>query len=76
MVATVEHRMPGRKTWEKSLENGKTMGILWEIYGENMKIWEFYGKTRMIVFLEIWEDQWENKKRWDNFWVMYGEFYG
>ena len=52
------------------------MGILWEIYGENMKIWEFYGKTRMIVFLEIWEDQWENKKRWDNFWVMYGEFYG
>ena len=48
MVATVEHRMLGRKTWEKSLENGKTMGILWENYGENMNTWEFYGKTRMI----------------------------
>jgi len=40
--------MLGRKTWEKSLENGKTMGILWENYGENMNTWEFYGKTRMI----------------------------
>lgn len=38
----------GQKNLGKSLENGKTMGILWEIYGENMKIWEFYGKTRMI----------------------------
>jgi hypothetical protein len=59
----------------KSLENGKAMGILWEIYGENMKIWEFFGKLGGF-FLEIWEDQWENRKRWDNFWEIYGEFYG